>query len=639
MAPLPSRKSLESMKRVDLQRLCKDYGVKANLKSEALIDLLIDTAKPVPANSSARRYVSTRTSNRAGPSRFGSIVIHDTNDEDDEQRPTKSHVNDGLASDIPSAYQPEPTPPVATRTRKGKDQTRLGVGRPVVAGGSGPRAVTKSVSLTKVKRGKGSKALKIEEMTRKEVEEGDHGTLRGLSPIYSKSYYVHASFKELHEDPSQKAEDSNLSKEHPLPGTSIDLLATIDQCVSDALRPLHEQIKSMKSELECMQALKTEVERLKKQVKEIASLKEAEESLSTDRNLAKANETTSQHFDFIQVEGMSTPPPSTPKRSSTERDSAITRHYPDSVTVASSTIPIRPSPGVSTMLGKRYRDSSPSDVEDDNLDVNTIVGQPVEEMKRSKKRVKISSSNQTLEGLGPPYISKQDLVDSIIAGESREPDKTGPGFKVFSGLDLSSLDLLDPPPPTETLPDFFPATTIASEVPIISRQTLPATSTASATENQQPFSFAFHQTLSSTPAHGIYMPSFPYPEPPQSPSPSGPNITGFLTQPGRSDIFQSFGFPTPGRSLRATGLRNTSGITGGFVDPAALMRQTHSDSSESTSRSAQASSSAHMEIGEPQQQFKRTMYGTELDGDTRFGDFGVEGVGNHKGGFWASGRF
>jgi len=31
-----------------------------------------------------------------------------------------------------------------------------------------------------------------------------------------------------------------------------------------------------------------------------------------------------------------------------------------------------------------------------------------------------------------------------------------------------------------------------------------------------------------------------------------------------------------------------------------------------------------------------TMYGTELDGDTRFGDFGVDGVAT---GFWTGGRF
>lgn len=38
-------------------------------------------------------------------------------------------------------------------------------------------------------------------------------------------------------------------------------------------------------------------------------------------------------------------------------------------------------------------------------------------------------------------------------------------------------------------------------------------------------------------------------------------------------------------------------------------------------------------------EMKRTMYGTELDGDTRFGDFGVEGVGTSGSGFWAGGRY
>jgi hypothetical protein len=33
---------------------------------------------------------------------------------------------------------------------------------------------------------------------------------------------------------------------------------------------------------------------------------------------------------------------------------------------------------------------------------------------------------------------------------------------------------------------------------------------------------------------------------------------------------------------------------------------------------------------------RRTMYGTELEGDTRFGDFGVEGV---AAGFWAGSKF
>lgn len=52
-----------------------------------------------------------------------------------------------------------------TRTRKAKEQTRLGVGRPVAAGGAGPRAVTKSMSVPRIQRGKGSRTMKQSEAT------------------------------------------------------------------------------------------------------------------------------------------------------------------------------------------------------------------------------------------------------------------------------------------------------------------------------------------------------------------------------------------------------------------------------------------------------------------------------------------
>lgn len=54
---------------------------------------------------------------------------------------------------VPSEPEPEPTPPLPVpatpRTRKAKEQTRLGVGRPVIAGGTGARAITKSISVPK----------------------------------------------------------------------------------------------------------------------------------------------------------------------------------------------------------------------------------------------------------------------------------------------------------------------------------------------------------------------------------------------------------------------------------------------------------------------------------------------------------
>jgi cell shape-determining protein MreC len=46
------------------------------------------------------------------------------------------------------------------------------------------------------------------------------------------------------------------------------------------LRPLHEQMKSLKSELELMQSLRAEIEQLKTQVAEIGTLKEKVEALT-----------------------------------------------------------------------------------------------------------------------------------------------------------------------------------------------------------------------------------------------------------------------------------------------------------------------------------------------------------------------
>jgi hypothetical protein len=83
------------------------------------------------------------------------MIIHDTDDEEDGE-------------DEDEEAEPEPAP--APRTRKAKEtQTRLGVGRPVAAGGSGPRAVTKSVTVSRGKRGRPSRNVKTKEPT---IEEG-----------------------------------------------------------------------------------------------------------------------------------------------------------------------------------------------------------------------------------------------------------------------------------------------------------------------------------------------------------------------------------------------------------------------------------------------------------------------------------
>ncbi|GLB36280.1 hypothetical protein LshimejAT787_0305680 [Lyophyllum shimeji] len=661
MAPLPSRKSLEAMKRADLQKLCKDYGVKANLKSEALIDLLLDTTNPVIPNAPTRRSVSTRHSSRAGPSRTTSIVIHDTDDEGEgeQEHMNGKHTPNGGESDNQSSSQAEPTYPPVTRTRKGKEQTRLGVGRPAAAGGSGPRTVTKSISISKGKRGKVSKSMKPTEATI--VEEAEPESTQD----------------EPDEGLASQADHQQVPTKRVAPEASIESLAAIDKRVADALRPLHDQIKSMKSELELMQALKTEVGVLTAQVIEIGSLREKVEALTTTvRDLRReADEYAAMRVQSNQPKespttqlAPSTPEPptspfenrvgpmdfaNTPSPSETRlRQESGGSGSPGPSTPAANSA--RPHPDIApTMLGKRHRDSTTSDVGGANQGDDIKVGDSaLEAAKPIRKRAKLFQEGDPATEQNSPQEdgSGEAVVQDEENAAQPAPAPRAPSFTVFTGHDEPPLELMDLPPPTESLPDFFapPSSPPGSETSQLPRQGSTTTSTARAAENQQPFAFTF-QPMTSTPAHGMFMPSFPYPEPPQSPSPAGAHVPSFFNQPGRSDVFQAFGFPPPGRPSRATALRN-HGLGSGFVNPAALTRpqSNHNHAGQATGSGAVSDESAAGPAGIGSSigtgiaevpQMKRTMYGTELEGDTRFGDFGVEGVGNTKGSFWAGGRF
>lgn len=46
-----TREQLTSMKRVDIQRICKDYGVRANMKTDALIDVRDSSPALLPPSS------------------------------------------------------------------------------------------------------------------------------------------------------------------------------------------------------------------------------------------------------------------------------------------------------------------------------------------------------------------------------------------------------------------------------------------------------------------------------------------------------------------------------------------------------------------------------------------------------------
>ena len=280
-----------------------------------------------------------------------------------------------------------------------------------------------------------------------------------------------------------------------------------------------------------------------------------------------------------------------------------------------------------TTLGKRRRANKPSgaveeDEEAEYVDAelaSSVVGP-------DKKRPRMNNDNT-----GSPAGLEN------IQQTASSSDHGVPAFTIFTDSDEPS-DYLDPLPPTDHLPEFFPHSPSSAS---LAQETKSTTATTNATENQQHnFNFSF-LPISSTPVNAMYnMSGFPYPEPPQSPSPASANLTllGRHAEE-RTDIFKEFGFPSPTRVSRSHQEER-----GGFVNPAALTQQGSSGRQREISSNEVAAGlgltavrtlpTSETASGFEDHPIKRTMYGTEED--TRFGDFGVEGVAS---GFWASGKY
>ena len=130
------------------------------------------TAKPPSSRLPNRRTVSTRQFSHAGTSRASPMIIHDIGDEHTETDKDICTGTDGRQADqcgppIPGTSQSQPRPQSTAmetpRTRKAKEQQRrLGVGKPVAAGGPGPRTVTRSTTSSKGKQVKPSRTARPE---------------------------------------------------------------------------------------------------------------------------------------------------------------------------------------------------------------------------------------------------------------------------------------------------------------------------------------------------------------------------------------------------------------------------------------------------------------------------------------------
>jgi len=111
------------------------------------------------------------------------MIVHDISEDESEQVGEEKNIEEEaetVYSEQPESERPPSPPPMPPpRTRKAKElQTKLGVGKPVLAGGTGPRAVTRSSSSSKGKRAKSSKSMKPREAT---IVEGE--CIFILSPV------------------------------------------------------------------------------------------------------------------------------------------------------------------------------------------------------------------------------------------------------------------------------------------------------------------------------------------------------------------------------------------------------------------------------------------------------------------------
>ncbi|KAF9270352.1 hypothetical protein L218DRAFT_1071797 [Marasmius fiardii PR-910] len=636
MPPIHSRTELENLKRVDLQRLCKDYGLRANLKTEALIDLILDTATPPLGKADplpVRRSISTRLSSRSTAPRTSSVIIHNTDDEDsatDNGGGTSGSPTGGKSRQESEELQ---QPSSLSRTRKAKDtQRRLGVGRPIAAGGSGARVVTKSKSVSKSRRGKVSLSVAPVEATIPE-EETETGSECDLNRTHSIPP-THMSLEE--EEPCRETAQTEGMHNYSemLNGSMSDSGKELERRVHEVLQPILKQFESLKAEIEHYKSVQTELSQLRTKVAELADCKEKVQTLTLEveelRKKASSADSLKNEVQNLK-EALSRLIPTT--HSPIEAELASGFRTPTNKTGPSrpsnSTDPSNdasaalPHPGFAPiLLGKRHRDSTVSNVTD------VVEESQEDDLSADEFAKKVVRPNRKRARTNPP-----DEEPLEMASDSGDPDEAHrPGFVVYNDRAEANTSF-DDPPPTTPLPRVYGAFSPSDEA----GPSRDSSTTQNASENQHPFAFSFLAVPPTPHASSFMTHNFPYPEPPQSPTPGG---TDHLRNPdshsGHQDIFQSLGLPPLGRTrpLLTQSRRTASSDARNFVNPAALTgRETESDRGEHSSGGSNSDELGALDADDASA-VKRTMYGTELESDTRFGDFGVEGVAS---GFWTGG--
>lgn len=324
----------------------------------------------------------------------------------------------------------------------------------------------------------------------------------------------------------------------------------------------------------------------------------------------------------------------------------------------------------SLLLGKRQRspnDSNSIGVPEGDQEVIADENAADGIVRPSKKRMKMSEnsagSRSSRGGSAQPRTPPGQVGGPSGAAEQ--------GFTVYNGAEVGDYE--ESAPPTTLLSQLFATPGVSGPV-----------GTAASTSANPPaippnaaFTFTFpdpaFQPITSTPVVNLGIgpipttTSVPHPEPPTSPTPSperarrgqpygSPMRSPVRLRPGGSHLP-----PVPAGNASAG---SSSQLEPGnpeqppqFISPARLLRtpEPHSAAEASSSFNSWNSknpSSLGIGIGRPRSSgvgtapvalplpmppdtpappMKRTMYGTELDADSRFGDFGQDGVAM---GFW-----
>ncbi|KAG8790387.1 hypothetical protein FRC12_012026 [Ceratobasidium sp. 428] len=174
----PTRAQLESLKRSALQQKCKELGIKANSKSEVLIDLILAHYQSQHSQPAGSSKLSTSTKRKAAPTAVDEDLVDDV-----QIASADNHVSARLRQSTRRRGAHDPALPPA-KTRRVGTRTRVKVepaesaalfSAPVL---SSPRRVVEVVleSPRRLAKGKGKQKAVSSKRTRAQVDEEEGNT-------------------------------------------------------------------------------------------------------------------------------------------------------------------------------------------------------------------------------------------------------------------------------------------------------------------------------------------------------------------------------------------------------------------------------------------------------------------------------